>query len=244
MGDALPSTMAAMDYCIGQEAFWFLPQMFLADLIFFAMADLIFFALADLTERDEPLSLLFILSLLGISGVLCQFLPFSLPFTLEETCAYAAAMLLGRLAGKHRLLEENPLKGAWGACGIVISLAVLSVIRLSQGGEYGDWGTRTVSGMFPQILCAALTLYITAFTLKALAKHSHPLEAVLVWLGRHTLNLLMVHMPVCVLLRKLSFLEDTEALGASLLTFVLTLAVSLLFCVIKDAVLSKRKAAG
>ena len=231
---SMPTTMAAMDICIGQEAFWFLCQMFLADLVFFAVA--------DLTAKDESKALLAAMALLGISGAMCQFLPESLPFTLEETCAYAAAMLLGCLAGKHRLLEENPLKGLWGAAGILVSLAVLSVIRLSAQGDYGDWGPRTMVGMFQQILCASLTLYAVVFALKALGSRCRPAETVLVWLGKHTLDLLMVHMPVCVLLRKLEPLADTEAVGTCLLTFALTVVLSLLFCFVKDTLLAKAAA--
>ena len=220
------TTMAAYEFTIGQVAYWFLPQMFLASLIFLA--------LADLTRKDVPLTLLAAAALLLLTGVTRHFLTDSLPFTVEETPAYAAALLLGCLAGRYRLLEQRPLKGVWFPVSLALCVVMLTLIRLTVTGSYEDWGTTDVSAPYVQILCAALTVYVSVFGMQALGNLCRPVGAAFQWLGRHTLDMLMVHMPVYVLLRRIPFLADRSTVGRCMVMLAADMVISILFCVARD----------
>ena len=228
--EAAITTAAAVDFYSGQIAFWFLPQMFAADLVFFALAGLV--------ERSVPKTLLVSAVLLTLTGALNTYLPGDLPFTLEETFAYAAIMLLGCLAGRAHLLEEKPLKGWWFAFSLVFCLALLVLIRLTDA-SYENWGNQQIGSVFVQVLCASLLMYPAVFGCRELGRVCPPFERAFVWLGKHTLDLLLAHMPICVLLRKLPFLQDTESLAIDLVVLVLTFALCIVYSMVKDAICKK-----
>lgn len=216
---------------------WFLPRLFCAELIVFAIAD---WALK--AHRNMIYS---IAGLLSISAVLNLVLPFHLPLQFENWFAMAAMELVGTWARQEHVGEylESAYKTSkyWLVAGVVLTFYVLIVQLGCTGndlvsGVYGPWIGWSIYLWLPTSVAGTYLLMVTC----NLVNKVRPAGKLFQVLGQHTLFILCFHQVVAQVIGKLLGLPvvwgdmgSTSILGAVVLTLV-----SVLLCTALDLSIS------
>jgi fucose 4-O-acetylase-like acetyltransferase len=227
-----PQKLTPIGVCL--EAFWFLQDMFLSDLVFFAVAD---WALKN--RRNFIISTA---GLLTLTCVLMQVLPVHLFWNAEVIFALAGMSLIGAWAGQRKLFS-GPLPrtpGFWAvfaAC-LVISVVVSNIfpgVQLLSNGYFGAYGGFSV---YP-VAVMTVTGGFASVTFCRVIEKVPVVRKVGTAIGQATLLILMLHITIAYFINQLTGLyisseitKDGAPVGPlwqSILVIILDIAICLLY---------------
>lgn len=167
--------------------FWFLPALFFACVVFFAIADRV------LDSRKKTLAA--VILLFAVTGILRGF-KVDLPYNLQLTPYWAAFLLLGTFSRQEKLFELPWLSGVKGWCSALIGIAAGLVISFRMEPVVntfrGYFPDPEVLSMILSILSALLFVWGLG-TLFRLIEESGCRVTELAWLGSHSLTIYLYH---------------------------------------------------
>lgn len=167
--------------------FWFLPALFFACVIFFAVADHV------LGSRKK--TLIAAVLLFAVTGVLRQF-KVDLPYNLQITPYWAAFLLLGAFSREEELFELPSINGAKGWCCALIGLGAGLGISYWRGPVLN-----TFRGYFPEpeVLNMIFSIFSSLLctwgigTIFRMVEEAGCRVTELAWLGSHSLTIYLYH---------------------------------------------------
>ena len=166
---------------------WFLPALFFACVVFFAIADRV------LGSRKK--TLITAAMFFAVTGILRQF-KVDLPYNLQLTPYWAAFVLLGAFSHQEKLFELDSLTGAKGWCCALIGLAAgLGILFWREPILY------TFRGYFPdpEVLNMIFSIFIALLCTWGFGMIFHLTEesgcrvTELAWLGSHSQTIFLFH---------------------------------------------------
>ena len=218
--DRVPAITVPFYYIMGP---WFFPVMYLASIIFYLVAD---FAMKSI----KHFSLTFIM-LCVVTGVLTISLPVALFWDLQNCFALAALMLLGTAASRFDLVNKYfskiTLKNT------IIAILSLAIVIFINTSKHPIQGLDLSHGFFGPEGFLSLIIYIIETTIMTfyflyigcLINYAKGLTRFFSWVGRNTISILSLHMPLicfsaCLILTR-GFVFDVDAiLGKPILLFL------------------------
>lgn len=171
--------------------YWFLQFLITANIVFYLCVE------RALSSRKSLISWTILLS--GISVVLIE-LGIVLPWGIQNAPAIASVMILAAWFHKNDSLFSEPSKKRWAWINAIVCLLIVAMIELKYAGAgfMGGGALGEVCGgaeVFFFIVISIVGSYFMINIGKLLEK-VRILSTALAWLGRHTLEILMLHTTV------------------------------------------------
>lgn len=191
--------------------YWFLPVMFLSSVLFFLIVD---FSLKSLNR-----TVLVCLPLTAVSAVFSRYLMSNIPWRLPLIPVCTAVMLIGAYIGQKKLFENPPFEGEKLTISVLCT-AVLAVTLTVIFGDsfhlvYGDFGNFGGWSVFTAVIICLVQIYMLVFGCELMSVVK-PLEKALGWFGRYSIQILLTHVFVGMLISRFTGL--TSAITATTLT--------------------------
>lgn len=216
-------------------AMWFLVQLFLSSIIFFAVAKVV--------KKSLLYSLAVILLLMTATCLLKQFCP-PLVCNLQDSPGIASLMLIGCLFKEKDVFNKHKVKGVklvvLVVFTIVISLVMFFMCGVPNTIGSGKWGNLGSVSVYTGVLLGVIQFIALAYLCEALSKIKF-IRNPLVFIGQNTLDILLVHLVIGVMITRLSGFSnikkpsganDGKTMAMSALIFIATMALSLLWTVL------------
>lgn len=229
--------------------------MFLADfwfLIALLLSSILFFLIADKVLDSWKKSAVCVVLLFAASGVM-KALQVDLPYNIQLIPFWSAFILLGAMAGQHKLIENPPVTGAAGwitgvvllAGGIAVSLLKEPSTNLFRGSFGGNEPVQML------LIIAETVLAVSGLTLLfRLAENAGLRMKEFAWLGVHSLIIFLGHMFVAWIISgitgfPLKYKEPVEAgvVAGSVWVCLGSLTVTVLWALLLDRIKKAREAA-
>lgn len=219
---------------VAMRAYWFMRQMFLSSVIFFLVAD---FAL-----KSRKRTVTTAVALIVASFLLIQFLPVELPLDLDCSPAFAGLMLLGSAANSLGIFRPESRKNKWFWPALIASALISAAcavffpgIHLLARGSFGNYGGWSV---FTSVIQGLTGTYVL-IQLCGVMESVNPVRRVLLYLGKNTIPILMLHMIIASLITQITPLKagynvtnvqvavSAETIVSSVVVLVITMALCL-----------------
>ncbi len=234
---------------------WDLPQVLYQRLLgpywflqFLTMASIVFYLTVDWALRSAK-HLLSVLALLtGVSVILIN-LHVVLPWGIQNAPAIAAVMILAAWLRGHGELFAPPSRRYWTWINCIVCLLIIGLIQLSYSGAgyFGAGALGEVVGGAEVYIMMAISVLGTYFLVNfsSLVEKVPVLSGALIWLGQHTLQILVLHLTVMHLIKDILGLPQTNAadsvfvekiLPGNVLAFFLTLLVTVLLIMLLNRI--------
>ncbi len=185
--------------------YWFLQ--------FLTTASVVFYLAVDRALRSVK-HLLSVLALLVAASMILIELNVVLPWGIQNAPAVAAVMILAAWLRRHGELFSPPSKRRWTWINSIVCLLIIGLIELRYhgAGYMGAGALGAAAGGVEVFLLLAISVLGTYFlvNLSMLIEKVPVLSAILAWLGRHTLQILVLHMTVMHVIRDLLRLPQTN----------------------------------
>ncbi len=229
--------------------YWFLQ--------FLSTASVVFYLAVDWALRSVK-HLLSVLAIFTLTSMILIELHIVLPWGIQNAPAIAAVMILAAWLRRDGGLFSRPSKRCWTWINSIVCILIIGLIELQyHGAGYMGAGAlgEAVGGAEVYILLAISVLgtyFLVNFSM--LIEKVPVLSKLLAWLGRHTLQILVLHMTVMHVIRDLLRLPQANATALfverippeNALVFFLTLVVVSLLILLHDRLkgrVARKKAA-
>lgn len=212
-------------FVFGNGPLWFLTSMAISCAVFYA---LMYFVMKHRYHLGKLLASVVVL--LAVTVLLCQYLPFYLPWTAEMALVGTIFMIFGSIARHYEVgewISNHPVKSFVVS---VVCVAVFSILHALNGlanmaaCEYGNY-----LSIF--VVLGLLGTFVMLYLAIMLGKVG-VLNQALCYIGRRTMVILAFHMTIIALFVSALSKIHLEALatwdGLWLITFPMSLAVCLL----------------
>ena len=162
-------------------------------------SSVIFYLFVDKALIDTKHFLITTFSLATISVILIE-LGLVLPWGIQDAPAIAAIMIMGAFSHQDNKLFKEPSQKKWTYINCAFCLVVIAVIELS-GNTAGYFPAGEISGVFGGIevyitmIVALLGSYFLINFCKLIEKNK-PITRIYTWLGTHSLQILILHLPI------------------------------------------------
>lgn len=229
--------------------------MFLADfwfLIALLLSSILFFLIADKVLDSWKKSAVCVVLLFAASGVM-KALQVDLPYNIQLIPFWSAFILLGAMAGQHKLIENPPVTGAAGwITGVVLLAGGIAVSLLKEPSTNlfrGSFGENEPVQML--LIIAETVLAVSGLTLLfRLAENAGLRMKEFAWLGVHSLIIFLGHVFVAWIISgitgfSLKYKEPVEAgvVAGSVWVCLGSLTVTVLWALLLDRIKKAREAA-
>ena len=162
-------------------------------------SSVIFYLFVDRAFENTKSFLIIIFGLATISCILIE-LGLVLPWGIQDAPAIAAIMIMGAWCHKdNKLFKESPNK-KWTIINCIICVATIGIIELS-GNTAGYVPAGEMSAVYggPEVYITMLVALFGSYFLinfcKLLEKTKY-ISKIYTWLGRHSLQILIIHLPL------------------------------------------------
>lgn len=166
---------------------------------FLIPASVIFYLFVDKALEDKKHFWIITLALATVSVIMIE-LGLVLPWGLQDSCAIAAIMIMGAYIRKDgRLFTDKP-QNKYTLFNCLICLVVIAVIELS-GNTAGYFPSGEMSAVWggPEVYVTMLISFVGSYLLiniSRLIERVKPLANMYIWLGRHSLLILFLHLSI------------------------------------------------
>ena len=200
---------------------WNLPQVLFQRLLgpywflqFLMMASIVFYLCVDRAISSTKHLISWVALLSGISVVLIE-LNVVLPWGIQNAPAIASVMIIAAWFRKNDNFFTEPSKKCWVWINSFVCLLTIGLIqlKLSGAGYFGAGAMGEVCGGAEIYLFIVIAIMGTYFLIN-FCKLLEPIPVVskaLIWLGGHTLQILMLHLAVMHLIKDILHLPQTNA---------------------------------
>ena len=237
---------------------WDLPQVLFQRLLgpywflqFLTVASIVFYLTVDWALRSAK-HLLSVLAALTMASFVLIELGVVLPWGVQNAPAIAAVMILAAWIHKNGNLFDRPSKRIWIWINSLIGIVIIALIELKWNGAgyLGAGALGEVIGgaeVYLLMLISVLGSYFLV-SFSTLIEKVPVLSTVLIWFGRHTLQILCLHLSVMHIIKDILRLPQTNAAEklfvdkvepGNILAFFLTLAVTFGIVTLMDKIKSR-----
>lgn len=229
--------MNKLDFLVAETtvAMWFIVQLFLSSIIFFAVAKVV--------KKSLLSSLIVILLLMTITFLLKQFCP-PLICNLQDSPAIASLMLIGCLFKEKDVFNKHKIRGIKLVLLVIITTVISAVVFIKCGipNTIGNskWGNLGGVSVYTGVALGVIQFIELAYVFEALSK-VEAIKKPLIFIGQNTLDILLAHLFIGVMIIRLSGFSnikkpsganDNKTMAISSLIFIATMALSLLWSVL------------
>lgn len=221
---------------------------------FLVPATIVFYPFVDKALENKKNFLITIFGLATVSCVLIE-LGLVLPWGIQDAPAIAAIMIIGAWCHQDNRLFKEPSKKKWTYINCFVCIATIGVIELT-GNTAGYFPAGDISGVYGGVE-VYITMLVALFGSYFLINFSKLLEKVKVvsnvysWLGRHSLQILILHLPFAHLvidafgyqqmITEFPVASETISID-QVISFVVTMAVLYIVITLIDKSKAKKKA--
>ena len=166
---------------------------------FLVPASVVFYLFVDRALESKKKFLITIFALATVSAVLVQ-LGVVLPWGIQDAPAIAAIMIMAAWCRQDNRLFKEPSKKMWKYINCLVCLATIGVIELT-GNTAGYFPAGEIGGVyggFEVYITLLVALFGSYFLINfsMLIEKTKYLSKAYSWLGRHSLLILIIHLPL------------------------------------------------
>lgn len=231
------TTMTSLGFLVFETtvAMWFLVQMILSSIIFFAVAKVV--------KNKLLYSLGVIVALMTITCLLKQLCP-PLICNVQDSPGIAALMLIGCLFKEKDVFNRHKVKGIKLVLLVILTTIISAVVLIKCGvpNTLGNskWGNFGGISVYIGTALGVLQFIELAYLCEAFTKVKF-IRNPLVFIGQNTLEVLLAHLLIGVMITRLtgfsnvkkpSGTNDGKTMAISVLVFIATMALSLIWSVL------------
>ncbi len=235
-------------YSLGKRYFFLADFWFLVSLLF---ASILFLLIVDRVVRSKVATTLSAIGLFAVTGIL-QTLEVSLPYNMQIAPFWAAFMLLGALAGNHKLIElpdvDKKVKWIAGMAALLVGL-VLCLIKAPNSNIFrGSFGGENEAVSMMQTIGVSIPFIWGISEICYLLEQAGVRTRELSWLGFNSVVFYIYHMffawIICIITGfSISYPKELNGqdVARSLLLTVLSFALCILTTILKNHISSLKK---